>query len=182
MGEGKGTYSRRQKVIILKRVQSTSYDLASVSVESLAADKPSLPPPAPSVTAEGPTASGVYAHAVITGRNELPSGGAPLAHRPAADSAQTRARSNWWELPEIILFWARNRRRGGNLVVCPEHSMDRLIEAYLVCEVVEKIETVGWVDTEVVLGRNVVGFFGESRREIVHRGRKVGLVLILPSY
>lgn len=43
----------------------------------------------------------------------------------------------WRNLPEIVLFWARNRRRGGNLVVCPDKSMDRLIQAYLVCEVVE---------------------------------------------
>ena len=43
----------------------------------------------------------------------------------------------WRNLPEIVLFWARNRRRGGNLVVCPDKSMDRLIQAFLVCEVVE---------------------------------------------
>ena len=41
------------------------------------------------------------------------------------------------DVPEIVLFWARNRRRGGTLVVCPDKSMDRLIQAYLVCEVVE---------------------------------------------
>lgn len=42
------------------------------------------------------------------------------------------------KLPEIILFWGRNMRRGGNLVVCPgESSMDRLIQAYFVCEVVQ---------------------------------------------
>lgn len=43
----------------------------------------------------------------------------------------------WRTLPEIVLFWARNRRRGGTLVVCPDQSMDRLIQAYVVCEVVE---------------------------------------------
>lgn len=109
------------------------------------------------MTTEEPTASGVDAGVVVTGLNELPPAGAPPAHRPAANSAQTRAGSNRWEPPEIILFWARNMRRGGNLVVCPENSMDRLIEAYLVCEVVQKIETVGWVDPEMVIGRNVVG-------------------------
>lgn len=48
----------------------------------------------------------------------------------------------WQDLPEIILFWARNRRKGGNLVVCPDTSMDRLVQAYLVCEVVEHSEKV----------------------------------------
>lgn len=44
----------------------------------------------------------------------------------------------WRDMPEIFLFWARNRRRAGNLVVCPnETSMNRLVQAYLVCEVVE---------------------------------------------
>lgn len=47
------------------------------------------------------------------------------------------AEEKWRTLPEIVLFWARNRRRGGTLVVCPDQSMDRLIQAYVVCEVVE---------------------------------------------
>lgn len=42
----------------------------------------------------------------------------------------------WQKLPEIVLFWARGRRSGGSLVVCPNKSMDRLIRAYMVCEVV----------------------------------------------
>lgn len=42
------------------------------------------------------------------------------------------------DIPEIFLFWARNRRRGGNLIVCPNvNAIDRLVQAYLVCEVVE---------------------------------------------
>lgn len=58
----------------------------------------------------------------------------------AADAQKggDEAAEAWQAMPEIILFWARNRRRAGNLVVCPnETSMNRLVQAYLVCEVVE---------------------------------------------
>lgn len=45
-------------------------------------------------------------------------------------------KEKWQKLPEIVLFWARGRRAGGSLVVCPNKSMNRLIQAYMVCEVV----------------------------------------------
>ena len=60
------------------------------------------------------------------------------AERVAERTALERASEKPPKLPEIILFWARSMRRGGNLVVCPNtQSMNRLIQAYLVCEVVQ---------------------------------------------
>lgn len=57
-----------------------------------------------------------------------------------AAAGTTETVTAWRELPEIILFWARERRQGGNLIVCPDASMDRLVQAYMVCEVVEHSE------------------------------------------
>lgn len=60
------------------------------------------------------------------------------AARVAERTAQEKAAERPPKLPEIILFWARSMRSGGNLVVCPNtQSMNRLIQAYLVCEVVQ---------------------------------------------
>lgn len=58
----------------------------------------------------------------------------------AAGGGTTETVTAWRELPEIVLIWARERRQGGNLIVCPNASMDRLVQAYMVCEVVEHSE------------------------------------------
>lgn len=64
--------------------------------------------------------------------------GKPEAPSSSVDGDDPEPNDRTWQaLPEILFFWGRNRRSGGNLIVCPELSMDRLIQAYLVCEVVE---------------------------------------------
>lgn len=63
------------------------------------------------------------------------SGQASTAVAPISGDVQ-EVDEKWQKLPEIVLFWARGRRTGGSLVVCPNKSMNRLVQAYMVCEVV----------------------------------------------
>lgn len=158
----KGRYSLSQKALIVKRKSDAAATAAPVAeMSKLDADKISAATvsTAPTSTKGGMTASA----AVVEGARKtgglddgITSGSAPPLHLdqsstivPSIDAtadANLRAANNtcgaeegreWYELPEIILFWGRNRRQGGNLIVCPNESMDRLIQAYLVCEVVE---------------------------------------------
>ena len=128
------SYSLRQKAVVLKRAAAAA-DSPPEEPAALAENTPSL------ATAEAPAVSPGDSHLA-----ELPLSATAQAPASAGGSAREAGDgSGRRELPEIIMFWGRNKRRGGNLVVCPAHSMDQLIEAYLVCEVVEQSIKVGWV-------------------------------------
>lgn len=58
------------------------------------------------------------------------------------------------EPPEIVLFWGRNMRQGGNLAVCSAaESVERLIQVYLVCEVVYNSERENWFKKQAHLAK-----------------------------
>ena len=121
---GRGSFSRRQIAIIVKRV-SRYFDREEATSEAQ--------PPTPDVirgTEAGDTKVEESARRVTV------PGQASAKVAPISGGVE-EVEEKWRNLPEIVLFWARNRRRGGTLVVCPDKSMDRLIQAYLVCEVVE---------------------------------------------
>lgn len=125
---GHGDYYLRQMTVIFKRAPtgepSGAEEVASTPQkdESKAEEDGDCPVPD---AAEGAVTEAQAAAAARVEEREA---------REAAEACK-KARS---KLPEIILLWARSMRRGGNLVVCPnEQSMNRLIRAYLVCEVVQ---------------------------------------------
>lgn len=112
--------------IIVKRVS------ASVDEDEEAASK--AQPPASESTLSTEAGDIKVGEAASATTAELDKAGATTA--PISGGVE-EVDDTWRALPEIVLFWARNRRRGGTLVVCPDKSMDRLIQAYVVCEVVE---------------------------------------------
>ncbi|CAM9116254.1 unnamed protein product [Scytosiphon promiscuus] len=133
---GHGDYSLRQKTVILKRMSSARPDGEGEPAPVAGDDSRSG-------AKEGTdTAFPVHLeHAAADDAVEmtaLTKGAAEAAARVAERDAKEAMAKTRPKLPEIILFWGRNKRTGGNLVVCPDKSsMDRLIQAYLVCEVVQ---------------------------------------------
>ena len=122
---GHGDYSLRQMTVIFKRAPST----APIGEEEVAlTPQKDEENKAREGGAEGPGPDATEAHAAAAAR---------VAEREAREAEEASKKSRT-KLPEIILFWARSMRRGGNLVVCPNsQSMNRLIRAYMVCEVVQ---------------------------------------------
>eukprot|EP00903_Cladosiphon_okamuranus_P008292 g7979.t1 len=133
---GHGDYSLRQMTVILKRAPSTAQGgaedaaLTPAGEESKAKEEGGGEGPGPDVEEEAPVDEAGMTEAQKAAK-------ARVEEREAMELEEARRRAHT-KLPEIILFWARSMRRGGNLVVCPnEQSMNRLIRAYLVCEVVQ---------------------------------------------
>ncbi|CAM9465876.1 unnamed protein product, partial [Laminaria digitata] len=122
---GRGSFSRRQMAVIMKRGSRCLTKEEEATSEAQ--------PPTPEViraTGTSETKVGESAR-VVTKPYHASATVAPIS------GSGEEVEEKWQNLPEIVLFWARNRRQGGTLVVCPDKSMDRLIQAYLVCEVVE---------------------------------------------
>lgn len=127
-----GHYALRQARIVLKRVEGCEDSPeAAADKESPAADEES--PAADEGVGQSEKADSKVAEPADAVAEESET----LKTTALADHASDKGGMPWREYPEIILFWGRNRRSGGQLVVCPYKSMDRLIEAYMVCEVVE---------------------------------------------
>ncbi|CAM9316365.1 unnamed protein product [Laminaria digitata] len=122
---GKGSFSRRQMAIIAKRVPTS----VGKDEEAASEEKPST-----SEVIHGTEAGDAKVGEGASATAKPDKAGATAA--PISGSGE-EVEEKSQNLPEIVLFWARNRRRGGTLVVCPDKSMDRLIQAYVVCEVVE---------------------------------------------
>ena len=125
-----GTYSLKQKTVILKRTS------------------PETPP---------------------RGTNPAISAAAGEAQeQPAAAGSSSQT-----EPPEILFFWGRNMRRGGNLAVCPDatRSVQRLIQAYLVCEVVYDSKRDTWVEEQADLASAV---FCEGKGRAALMGVELG--------
>lgn len=114
--------------IIVKRVS------ASADKDEEAAPKAEPPAPEATLSTEPEAGDIKVGEAASATTTALGKAGATTA--PMSGGVEEEGDA-WRALPEIVLFWARNRRRGGTLVVCPDKSMDRLIQAYVVCEVVE---------------------------------------------
>lgn len=133
---GHGDYSLRQMTVIFKRVPSTAPSGAEEAAltpqkdESKANEEGGGDGPGPDVAEEATADEAEMTEAQTAAATRV-------AEREAMEAEEAKRRAHA-KLPEIILFWARSMRRGGNLVVCPnEQSMNRLIRAYLVCEVVQ---------------------------------------------
>lgn len=120
---GHGDYSLRQMTVIFKRAPSSTTLVGEVAT--------TMSPKEHVNKAEENDGAGVE-------MAPMTEAAAAAAARVAGRDADEEATKKPPKLPEIILFWGRSMRRGGNLVVCPDvSSMDRLIQAYLVCEVVQ---------------------------------------------
>ena len=133
---GEGSFSCRQMTILLKRVPGIFSQTEGAVSESRS--------PASEATrvADGGDAKknggdeeekeeeGEERASAVTEPDQASTGTAPIS----GDVEEVDEK--WQKLPEIVLFWARGRRTGGSLVVCPNKSMNRLIQAYMVCEVV----------------------------------------------
>lgn len=159
-----GDYSLSQKAIILQRITSTSGlppRAPPASIEEDISVPAGLfsqqPAPVVSIPQEGGDQHVdklPLAKATEAGRgyddyhgeaiDQQTSDSAKLLTGPRL-TEKTKVMRPWRELPEIILFWSRDRRLGGNLIVCPNESMNRLVQAYLVCEVVEHSKKKMWV-------------------------------------
>lgn len=126
---GHGDYSLRQMTVIFKRAPpSSSTKPTSVGevAKTVSADEHN------SKTEEGEDGAAAVEMTAMT--KEAAAAAARVAGRDAVEAATKKSP----KLPEIILFWGRSMRSGGNLVVCPDtSSMNRIIQAYLVCEVVQ---------------------------------------------
>lgn len=134
---GHGDYSLRQITVILKREPSNALNRAEEAALTPQMDESKVKEgrdgTVPHIADEAPV-DGVEMAELTEAQTAAEN---RVAEREAkeAEEASKKTRS---KLPEIILFWARSMRRGGDLVVCPnEQSMNRLIRAYLVCEIVQ---------------------------------------------
>lgn len=124
---GHGDYSLRQMTVIFKRApsSSTKSSLAREVTTTVSADEHDS-------NAEDGDGGALVELTAMT--EAAAAAAARVAGRDAVEAATKKSP----KLPEIILFWGRSMRRGGNLVVCPDmSSMNRIIQAYLVCEVVQ---------------------------------------------
>ncbi|CAM9531122.1 unnamed protein product [Ectocarpus sp. 12 AP-2014] len=114
---GHGDFSLRQMTAIFKRASPSGLGIAELTATNDDESK---------------------AEEIDVATEDMTPEAAAAAIRVSEREKEEEAMKKPPKLPEIILFWGRNMRRGGNLVVCPgESSMDRLIQAYLVCEVVQ---------------------------------------------
>lgn len=137
---GHGDYSLRQMTVILKRASSprpsgeempAAGSTPEEGDETAAEERTDAALP---VNLEQGAAADDTAEATAMTKDAAEAA-ARVAERDAEEAKSTKKHP---KLPEIVLFWGRSKRTGGNLVVCPDkYSMDRLIQAYLVCEVVQ---------------------------------------------
>lgn len=135
---GHGDYSLRQKTVILKRVSSARPSGEEEAEPAREEDDKSACVDNTDVAFPVHLEEGAAADDAVE-MTALTKGAAEAAARVAErDAEEAQANKKHPKLPEIIMFWGRSKRTGGNLVVCPDKSsMDRLIQAYLVCEVVQ---------------------------------------------
>lgn len=151
-----GDYSLSQKTIVLKRKFSPARWPPGMAPLATADSEPSLPS---SIFSAQASKSALEAAETGDGKAVDPSGATekpdqgpakPVEVPEGSEASVERSLARqegprmvevaeeevpWRELPEIIFFWARSRRMGGNLIVCPNESMDRLVQSYMVCEV-----------------------------------------------
>lgn len=124
---GHGDYSLRQMTVIFKRKPSNAGGGAEAVVSTPQQDE----------NKTGEVDDGAVPQVSDKLTEAQTAAAARVAEREAKEAEEATAKTRS-KLPEIVLFWARSMRSGGNLVICPnEQSMNRLIRAYLVCEVVQ---------------------------------------------